>query len=120
MRKYSHGRIQELIQPLMDMMKEDYPNNAELIITPDFAMINYKHSDMIFQSKKDVPKMDFNIKKCDCGGEAKIKIDFSQEAIENIENIEKLEFQFVCCDKCGKRTKNCETPQEAIDIWNSL
>lgn len=52
MRKYSHNRIQELTQPLMDMMKEDYPNNAELIITPDFAMINYKHSDMVFQSKE--------------------------------------------------------------------
>ena len=49
MRKYSHNRIQELIQPLMDMMKEDYPNNAELIITPDFAMINYLLNDMTFE-----------------------------------------------------------------------
>lgn len=52
MRKYSHGRIQELIQPLMDMMKEDYPNSAELIITPEFAMINYRLNDMVFESKE--------------------------------------------------------------------
>ena len=30
MRKYSHEEISKMIQPLMDMMKEDYPNNAEL------------------------------------------------------------------------------------------
>ena len=48
MRKYSHKQINKLIQPLMDVMKEDYPNNAELIITPDFAMINYRVNDMTF------------------------------------------------------------------------
>lgn len=48
MRKYSHEEISKMIQPLMDMMKEDYPNNAELIITPDFAMINYRLNDMTF------------------------------------------------------------------------
>ena len=52
MRKYSREKIQSLIQPLMDMMKEDYPNNAELIITPDFAMINYRLNDMVFESKE--------------------------------------------------------------------
>ncbi len=52
MRKYSHEQINELIQPLMDMMKEDYPNNAELIITPDFAMINYRLNDMTFEREK--------------------------------------------------------------------
>lgn len=57
MRKYSHNRIQELIQPLMDMMKEDYPNNAELIITPDFAMINYRLNDMVFESGEENEKI---------------------------------------------------------------
>ena len=52
MRKYSHEEINKMIQPLMDMMKEDYPNNAELIITPDFAMINYRLNDMTFQKDK--------------------------------------------------------------------
>ena len=52
MRKYSHEEISKMIQPLMDMMKEDYPNNAELIITPDFAMINYRLNDMVFESKE--------------------------------------------------------------------
>ena len=51
MRKYSHEQINKLVQPLMDMMKEDYPNNAELIITPDFAMINYRLNDMTFASE---------------------------------------------------------------------
>ncbi len=53
MRKYSHEEINKMIQPLMDMMKEDYPNNAELIITPDFAIINYKLNDMIFARKNE-------------------------------------------------------------------
>ena len=48
MKKYSHEEISKMIQPLMDMMKEDYPKNAELIITPDFAMINYRLNDMTF------------------------------------------------------------------------
>lgn len=48
MKKYSYEQINKLIQPLMDVMKEDYPNNAELIITPDFAMINYSLNDMTF------------------------------------------------------------------------
>lgn len=52
MRKYSHEEINKLIQPLMDMMKEDYPNNAELIITPDFAMINYRLNDMTFEGER--------------------------------------------------------------------
>ncbi len=49
MRKHSQEEINKLIQPLMDMMKEEYPNNAELIITPDFAMINYRLNDMTFE-----------------------------------------------------------------------
>ena len=52
MRKYSHEEINKMLQPLMDMMKEDYPNNAELIITPDFSMINYRLNDMVFESKE--------------------------------------------------------------------
>ena len=36
----------------MDIMKEEYPNNAELIITPDFAMINYRLNDMTFQTRR--------------------------------------------------------------------
>lgn len=52
MRKYSYEQISEMIQPIMDMMKKEYPNNAELVITPDFATIICKHNDMIFQSKE--------------------------------------------------------------------
>lgn len=50
MQKYE--KINKLIQPLMDIMKEEYPNNAELIITPDFAMINYRLNDMTFQTRR--------------------------------------------------------------------
>ena len=57
MRKYSHEEINKMIQPLMDMMKEDYPNNAELIITPDFAMINYRLNDMTFARKSEPKKV---------------------------------------------------------------
>lgn len=57
MRKYSHEEINKLIQPLMDMMKEDYPNNAELIITPDFAMVNYRLNDMTFTREIEPKKV---------------------------------------------------------------
>ena len=57
MRKYSHEEINKLVQPLMDMMKEDYPNNAELIITPDFAMISYRLNDMTFAREIEPKKV---------------------------------------------------------------
>lgn len=46
MKSYNYQRISDLITPLMDMMREEYPKNAELVITSDFAKIQYTLTDM--------------------------------------------------------------------------
>lgn len=53
MKAYNYQRISDLITPLMDMMREEYPNNAELIITSDFAKIQYTLTDMSFMRKNE-------------------------------------------------------------------
>lgn len=53
MKSYNYQRISDLITPLMDMMREEYPNNAELIITSDFAKIQYTLTDMNFMRKNE-------------------------------------------------------------------
>ena len=50
MNKYNRSQIDELLQPLMTMMQEEFPNNCKLIVEPYFARIVYEHDDMIFQS----------------------------------------------------------------------
>jgi hypothetical protein len=39
-----------MLQPLMTMMQEEFPNNCKLIIEPYFARIVYEHDEMIFSS----------------------------------------------------------------------
>ena len=39
-----------MLQPLMTMMQEEFPNNCKLIIEPYFSTIVYEHNEMIFQS----------------------------------------------------------------------
>lgn len=51
LKSYNYQRISDLITPLMDMMREEYPNNAELVITSDFAKIQYTLTDMNFMRK---------------------------------------------------------------------
>lgn len=50
MKNYDFNKIDKLIQPLMTMMQEEFPNNCKLIIEPHFARIVYEHDEMIFQS----------------------------------------------------------------------
>lgn len=50
MKKYNYEKIDELIQPLMTMMQEEYPNGFKLIIEPHFARIVYEHDEMLFKS----------------------------------------------------------------------
>ena len=50
MKKYDFNKINKLLQPLMAMMQEEFPNNCKLIIEPYFARIVYEHDEMIFQS----------------------------------------------------------------------
>ena len=48
MRTNNWEKINELIQPLMKVMQQDYPNDAQLVITSNFAKIEYIHTDMNF------------------------------------------------------------------------
>ena len=50
MKHYNRDKIDKLLQPLMTMMQEEFPNNCKLIIEPYFARIVYEHDEMIFQS----------------------------------------------------------------------
>jgi hypothetical protein len=50
MKKYDFNKIDKLLQPLMTMMQEEFPNNCKLIIEPYFARIVYEHDEMIFSS----------------------------------------------------------------------
>lgn len=52
MKKYNYEKIDNLLQPIMTMMQEEFPNNCKLIIEPHFARIIYEHDQMIFQSEK--------------------------------------------------------------------
>lgn len=54
MKSYNYQRISDLIAPLMDMMREEYPSNAELVITSDFAKIQYTLTDMNFMRKNEM------------------------------------------------------------------
>lgn len=54
MKTNSYEEINELIKPLMDVMRDDYPNNAELVITADYATIRYVLGDMSFM-RRDIP-----------------------------------------------------------------
>lgn len=52
MRTYCYERIDKNIQELMQILATDYPNNAELVITPTYAAIRYMHIDMNFTAKR--------------------------------------------------------------------
>lgn len=47
---YNRDKIDKMLQPLMTMMQEEFPNNCKLIVEPYFARIVYEHDEMIFQS----------------------------------------------------------------------
>ena len=50
MRNYNRDKIVKMLQPLMAMMQEEFPNNSMIIIEPYFARIVYEHDEMIFSS----------------------------------------------------------------------
>ena len=52
MKKYDFNKINKLLQPLMTIMREEFPNNCKLIVEPYFARIVYEHDEMIFQRDK--------------------------------------------------------------------
>ena len=52
MKNYNHEKIDELLQPLMKLMQEEFPNNCKLIIEPYFSQIVYEHTEMVFSSEE--------------------------------------------------------------------
>jgi hypothetical protein len=52
MNNYNYEKIDRLLQPLMKMMQEEFPNNCKLIIEPYFSQIVYEHREMTFQSEE--------------------------------------------------------------------
>lgn len=52
MQKYNYNSIDKMVQPIMEMMQEEFPNNCKFVISPHFATIVYEHDEMIFQSEE--------------------------------------------------------------------
>lgn len=52
MKNYNHQKIDELLQPLMKMMQEEFPNNCKLIVEPYFAQIVHENTEMSFKSNE--------------------------------------------------------------------
>lgn len=51
MKNYDYEKIQKLVDPIIEMMKEEYPNNTKMVITSFGAEIIYEHTEMIFLNK---------------------------------------------------------------------
>lgn len=45
---YDYETIRKLVQPLMEMMKMEFPNDCELVIDANSAQIIFKHSYLTF------------------------------------------------------------------------
>ena len=52
MRKYCYEQVDKLVQPLMDFMREEYPNNCKMVITADFSQIVYENEFLIIPSNE--------------------------------------------------------------------
>lgn len=58
MRSYNYKKIDDLVQPLIQMMQTEYPSNAQLVIDSNSATIQYVHKDLIFLETSLKPKPD--------------------------------------------------------------
>ena len=52
MNKYNRQQIDDLLQPLMTMMQEEFPNVCKLIVEPYFARIVFEHDYMVIPSNE--------------------------------------------------------------------
>ena len=50
MRNYDYEKIDKLLQPLMEMMREEFPNDCKLIVEADFSQIVFEHTYLTFPS----------------------------------------------------------------------
>ena len=61
MKKYDFQKIDKLLQPLMEMMREEFPNDCKLIVGTNFSKIVFEHTYLTFPSdemKKPLCKTD--------------------------------------------------------------
>ena len=39
MRKHCYEQVDKLVQPIMDFMREEYPNDCKMVISADFYVV---------------------------------------------------------------------------------
>ena len=52
MTRHTREQVDKLVQPIMDMLRIEYPNNCKMVITPDLATILYELEEMLFPSEE--------------------------------------------------------------------
>ena len=52
MTRHTREQVDKMVQPIMDMLRIEYPNNCKMVITPDLATILYEHEEMLFPSEE--------------------------------------------------------------------
>ena len=52
MRKHCYEQVDKLVQPIMDFMREEYPNDCKMVISADFAHIEHKTEFLIMPSNE--------------------------------------------------------------------
>ena len=50
MKKYDFQKIDKLLQPVMEMMREEFPNDCKLIVGAEFSQIVFEHTYLTFPS----------------------------------------------------------------------
>lgn len=50
MKKYNYEKIDKLLQPVMAMMREEFPNDCKLIIDGNYSQIIFEHVYLSFQN----------------------------------------------------------------------
>ena len=70
MERYNYEKINKLIQPVIELMKEEFPNDCEIIIDSTSAQIVFRHRYLTFlrtdlnpgslqpKTEKELPKID--------------------------------------------------------------
>ena len=53
MTRHTREQVDKMVQPIMDMLRIEYPNNCKMVITPDIATILYEHEEMLFPSEEE-------------------------------------------------------------------
>ena len=58
MRDYNYEMLSKMVQPIMEMMRKEFPNNCKMIIEPDFSHIVFEHSCLFIHSDEMRKRME--------------------------------------------------------------